>query len=493
MSPPQPTTGFFSGRNRTINAEDRIELVSVGIDIGSSTSHLVFSRIVMQRHGAIYRVSERESLFESPMRLTPYLAGADIDADALAEFVAAQYRSAGYAPDSIDTGALILTGVAAQRANARAIGEALAIDSGKFVAVSAGDLLETTLIAHGSGAVRQSTAGERIMAIDVGGGTSKIAICADGKIVERVVVDVGARLISFDADGRVVAVEAAGRRLAAECGIDARAGAVIASDARTLLAEHLAMRLFQAIGALPDDGLLASWLRTNAAVKNPRVDRLIFSGGVAEYLYQRETAEFGDLGPELAAALARHAAAWGIPAGEPTERIRATVIAASQYTVQLSGSTIFVWPESALPLRNVIALRPELQLDTDTIDAAAVRAAVAHGLEGLDGSALAGPVALCIEWHGPASYARLDALCRGIAAAVRASFGADAPLIVVTDGDVGGLIGMHLHEECGVAGAVVSIDGIALGDLDFIDIGALIEASGAVPVVVKSLLFGVSS
>jgi len=147
---------FFSNVRRSLEGEDEIRLVSVGVDIGSSTSHLVFSRLVLERLDNRYVVSERKVVHESEVLLTPYSDDATIDAAALGAFIDGQYELAGVDPAAIDTGALILTGVAVRRGNARAIGELFASQAGKFVSVSAGDALEATLAAFGSGACARS-------------------------------------------------------------------------------------------------------------------------------------------------------------------------------------------------------------------------------------------------------------------------------------------------------------------------------------------------
>src|ERR1700726_1394519 len=169
---------FFSSTGRTFGEEDELCVLSVGVDIGSSTSHLVFSRIVLERLDSRYVITERERFFQSDILLTPYAAKDTIDAAALGAFIERQYRGAKVDPDEIDAGALILTGVAVRRRNARAIGELFARQAGKMVAVSAGDSLETVMAAHGSGAVARSIRDQTsIMNVDVGGGTSKIAVC----------------------------------------------------------------------------------------------------------------------------------------------------------------------------------------------------------------------------------------------------------------------------------------------------------------------------
>src|SRR5262247_4262647 len=102
---------FFSSTGRSLEGEDEICILSVGVDIGSSTSHLVFSRIVLERLDSRYVVTERETFYQSDILLTPYASADEIDADALGEFIRKQYESAMVDPEEIDAGALILTGV----------------------------------------------------------------------------------------------------------------------------------------------------------------------------------------------------------------------------------------------------------------------------------------------------------------------------------------------------------------------------------------------
>src|SRR4051794_25364743 len=208
---------YFSSIGRTLEGEDEICILSVGVDIGSSTSHLVFSRIVLERLDSRYVVTTRETFYQSDILLTPYSKAGEetIDADALGAFIERQYKDAKVDPEEIDTGALILTGVAVRRRNARKIGELFAAQAGKMVAVSAGDNLETVMAAYGSGAVARSIRDNiTVMNVDIGGGTSKIAICAGGKVIDLTAIDVGARLVCIEDNRRIVRIEEAGRRFA---------------------------------------------------------------------------------------------------------------------------------------------------------------------------------------------------------------------------------------------------------------------------------------
>ena len=481
---------FFSNVRRSLELEDEIRLTSVGVDIGSSTSHLVFSRLVLERLDNRYVVSERKLIHESEILLTPYAGDATIDALALGRFIDRQYVLAGVDPKAIDTGALILTGVAVRRSNARAIGELFAAQAGKFVSVSAGDALEATLAAFGSGACARSIReSARVMHVDVGGGTSKIAVCEAGEIADLTAIDVGARIVCFDAEGRVARVEEAGRRFAAEVGFVVEIG--VKPDAARLNAmiERMADRLFEAMSR-PVLSAESNALVRLAPLRNERKPEAIsFSGGVSEYIYGREDRAFGDLGPALARAILARIKTWG-PRIEPSdEGIRATVIGASQYTIQVSGSTIFVAPQSVLPVKNVPVVTPNLPLDAETLAVERISESVGAALRRLDLDGGEQAVALCYRWKGSATYERLDAFCRGIVAGLASALGRGLPLILVGDGDVGGLIGIHCREETGLSNPIVSIDGIVLKEFDFIDIGALLETSGAVPVVIKSLVF----
>ncbi len=481
---------FFSNVRRSLEFEDEIVLVSVGVDIGSATSHLVFSRLRLERLDSRYVVAQREVVFESAVLLTPYAADGSIDAGALRTFVDQQYALAGVRPAQIDSGALILTGVAVRRKNARAIGELFAAQAGKFVAVSAGDALETMLAAFGSGAAARSIRdGCTVMNIDIGGGTTKIVRCEAGVVVAQTALDIGARIVCFDACGAVLRVEEAGQRLATELGFFLTPGQVPSATDVQRLVDRMAQHLLHAAqaGTPPADTVALLRLEPLPAAAPPAL--LSFSGGVAEYIYGREDRQHGDLGRALAQAVLQRLQAWGPQIVVPDQGIRATVVGASQYTVQVSGSTIFVQPPFTLPLRSLPVITPFLALGGETLDSGHIAAATQTALRRMDLHSGEQAVALCYRWQGSATFARLEAFCRGVVQGLDAVLRQGMPLVLVGDGDIGGLVGMHLHSEMKLAQAVVSIDGIVLQEFDFIDIGALLDGAGAVPVVIKSLVF----
>jgi ethanolamine utilization protein EutA len=484
---------FFSNTGRTFGEEDELCVLSVGVDIGSSTSHLVFSRIVLERLDSRYVVTERESFYQSDILLTPYAAEDTIDAAALGAFIERQYRDAKVDPDEIDAGALILTGVAVRRRNARAIGELFARQAGRMVAVSAGDSLESVMAAYGSGAAARSIRnGAPVMNVDVGGGTAKIAVCADGKVVDVTALDVGARLVVVDETRRIVRVEEAVRRFGAALGLKLEPGVVLADEDARALAASMADRLFEAMrGGSPCLGG-ANLLRLEPLHWRGKISDVSFSGGVSEYIYGGEAKSYGDLGLHLAAEI-RARLNNDLPLARPEARIRATVIGAAQYTLQVSGSTIFVSPMETLPLRNVPVIAPALPLDGERIEPAAVAAVIKSALKRRELDGGQSPVALFVPWRGSATFQRLDDFCRGITDGLAAILAHGYPIVLAGDSDVGGLIGIHFCEEMKLASPIVSIDGLELKDFDYIDIGAILDTSGAVPVVIKSLIFPTSS
>ena len=466
---------------------DNVELITVGVDIGSSTSHLMFAHIHLRRQSSTYStrfvVVSRRALHRSPILLTPYRADGLIDTDALRAFIEQAYRAAGYSRDQVDAGAVILTGVALERANARGIAELFAREGGKFVCASAGHNLEALLAAHGSGAVDLSRAGGAVLNIDVGGGTTKLALAEDGQVVATMAIAAGARLIEFDDAGLVRRIEPAGAELARELKIDLALGSPLAAAARTRLGDALADRVIAAANGGAGEG----WTLTGQLPAGARPARVVFSGGVGELLAKPHHAGFNDLGLELAAALDARIARLPAPVHASTERIRATVIGASQFTVQLSGNTVHVSDAAMLPLHNVPVV--SARSGGGTVTAAALRQTIERGAERLDLHMRDQAIAVAIDWAGEPSYANLRALAQGVADAHRAAPRRDAPVIIALQSDIGASLGTILVEELGMRGGVIAVDGLELADLDYIDLGEAIRPANVIPVVVKSLVF----
>ena len=235
--------------------QDHITLVSVGIDIGSAGTQVLFSRVSLRRRGedlsSRYFVVARETLYQSPVALTPYLSETRIDERALGAIVDAAYASASIHPDNVDAGAVILTGEALRRENAQAIADVLADQVGEFVCAAAGHHMEAMLAAYGSGAAKAShDLGKRILNIDIGGGTTKLAIVEAGKIVATAAFHVGGRLLVVDSARRITRLDPGGQRLAVAAGFDWKLGDVVSETDVERVAEKMADIIVEAVDPL---------------------------------------------------------------------------------------------------------------------------------------------------------------------------------------------------------------------------------------------------
>lgn len=474
--------------------QDNVMLHSVGMDIGSSGTQVVFSRLHLRRIGedlaSRYVVVRRETTYLSPVALTPYSAGEQIDAAALGSIIDDAYNDAGVEPAEVDTGVVILTGEALRRGNAEAIAGILAERGGELVTATAGHHMEAMLAAYGSGAARASyDAGSRILNVDIGGGTTKLALVDRGRVMRTAAFHVGGRLQVVDDGNRIVRLEPTGRLHAARADFNWQLGDLVALGDLAVVAEGMADALVDAILAGTDEPDVDDLWLTAPLGELGEVDGVVFSGGVAEYVYDREARDFGDLGPALGAAVRRKvdAGALPFPLLAPGECIRATALGASEYSVQLSGNTGCITdPDALLPRRNLQVLRPAYELG-DVVDADEVAEAVRRHLGALaDADA---DVALAMAWSGLPSHERLLPFAQGLRDGLAERTAHLSPIYVLLDGDVAMTLGRLLREELDVGVDLMVIDGVSLRDFDYIDLGRLRWPSGTVPVTIKSLVF----
>jgi ethanolamine utilization protein EutA len=478
-------------------AQDHVSLRSVGIDIGSSGTQVIFSRIKLRRMGeelsSRYFVVSRETLFQSPVSLTPYKSEELIDEAELASIIDQAFADAGLHPDDIDAGVVILTGEALRRENAKAIAGLLAEQRGEFVCASAGHHMESTLAAFGSGAARVShDTGKRVLNVDIGGGTTKLALVERGAAIATAALHVGGRLMVVDEAKRIVRLDPAGKRLAALAGFLWNRGDVVDAAAMERVAERMADAILASVAARPMPGDVQELFLTEQLGPLDAVDGVMFSGGVAEYVYQRETRDFGDLGRLLGHALRAKLDAGALPWPllPPGECIRATALGASEYSVQLSGNTIYISDTAALlPRRNLQVLQPAYVCG-DRIDPDALARAIREHFKAFDLVEGEHEAALALRWEGMPSHERIEGFALGIRRGLANTIARGMPVYVMVDGDIAQTLGAILRDEMGVESEILVIDGVVLWDFDYIDLGRIRMPSQTVPVTVKSLVFG---
>ena len=467
-------------------------LTSVGIDIGSSTSHIIFSELLLEKdpysRTEKFEIKERKIIHSGPIHLTPFRDERNIDFDTLKNLILADYEEAGFDIKDIDTGAVIITGETAKKQNADEIVNAVAGEAGKFVAATAGPNYESVLAAHGSGAVtRSEETGRTIMNVDVGGGSSNIAVCSGGRIVATAAINVGGRLLAYDKNERIYRMEEPGHRVAKSIGYDVKPGDLLDSEMREKIANALAQSLIAAIADEPQTTIGKSLMMTSNLGCELTIDELTFSGGVAEYIYDCEKKSYNDLGPELATSIRNLVKENSLPLTQPDHRIRATVIGAGHSTLQVSGSTTFLSSGLRYPIRDLPAVVPFVprQTKSSTEIAKPIREAIKRLdlEEGVDSFILGFRDAV------RPSYENLTLFSKGIVEALEKTVKTGRTIFLCFDTDIGNSVGNVMKRETGITNEVLSIDEVALSDGDYVDIGEPIIEGVVVPVIIKTLVF----
>lgn len=475
--------------------QDNVSLTTVGIDIGSSGTQVIFSRVHLRRLAedltSRYYVVSRETLFQSPVALTPYQSEERIDDAKLGAIIDEAYGAANLHPDNIDTGVVILTGEALRRENAQGIAAILSEQGGEFVTATAGHHMESMLAAYGSGAARVSSdENKRILNIDIGGGTTKLGLVEKGKVIATAAVHIGGRLQVVES-GNIVRLDPAGKYHAKRAGFSWNRGDAIDLADMQKVADVMADTLVTAITARPLPHDVEHLYLTDPIADLGRIDGIMFSGGVAEYIYRREDRDFGDMGPRLGRAVRTRidAGAFPWPVLPAGECIRATALGASEYSVQLSGNTSYISsPGTLLPRRNLQVLQPPFECG-EVIDSQKLAAAIKNHIVAFDLQDSGREIALALRWTGMPAHERLLAFAEGVKGGIADRIAKKEPVFIMLDGDVAQTLGHILREELHVESELLVIDGVVLWDFDYIDLGRIRMPSYTVPVTIKSLVF----
>lgn len=477
---------------------ERTQMRSVGIDIGTSTTQMAVSLLTVENTAGFFAVPRasivgKEVVYRSPIYETPLLDETRIDGPAVGALVEETYRLAGLTPDQVQTGAVIITGETARKENAAAVLAQISGFAGDFVVSTAGPDLEALIAGQGSGAQRASEeAGAVVMNLDIGGGTTNVAVFDSGEPVAQGCFDIGGRQARFAPDGRLTALSAGAQRVAEAYGISLTVGECPPPEALTRLCDGMNELLEQACGLLPRTRLLDLVTTPGSTPFAPPgrrpVTHLCFSGGVADCMdhLPAERFAFGDLGMLLAQAIRRGRLLRAFRIVHAQETIRATVIGAGSHTTSISGSTIDAAAQ-LLPLKNLPVLKlTELEEARVTAgDSDLLRNKARWFLQQNDVNRLA------LGMAGPPdpSYEQLQTLAEAVAAGLNDALPAEAPVVVVLRQDVAKALGLLLRPLLS-ARAVLCIDGVRTGLGGFLDLGRPVLDGMAVPVVVKTLIFG---
>ncbi|WP_066456545.1 ethanolamine ammonia-lyase reactivating factor EutA [Anaerotruncus rubiinfantis] len=467
---------------------------SVGIDIGTSTTQLIFSRLVMENLTSGYSVPkitivDKEITYRSSIYTTPLRSETEIDAKRVSEIVRTEYQHAGKRPEDIQTGAVIITGETARKKNASAMLEALSAMAGEFVVATAGPDLESVLSARGAGTDTLS-AKERctVANLDIGGGTTNIALFHKGTLAGVSCLDIGGRLIKLQ-DGKITYIYQKIAALADEHGISVKTGD--RADIGTLekicglMADQLAQALH--LKRMEPDHQQYYTNKGKPLGTEPEVQAVTFSGGVADFVYEPGTEDvfrFNDIGILLGRAVAMHPAFRNIRTFRAKETIRATVIGAGNHTTEVSGSTIS-YNIARFPIKNIPIVRVEIENETtaEGVIESLQRQIPMYFAEGKPEQ-----LALALSGNGWTSFREIQKLAESICAGGKAVLESEFPLIVILEQDIGKVLGNALRYRLGNEKEIICLDSIAAKSGDYIDIGVPVANGRVIPVIIKTLI-----
>ena len=436
-------------------------LLSLGLDVGTTSTQMVISKLTIENTASSFsvpdmQISQRKVLYKSPVHFTPLLGQNLVDGDQIRNIVENEFKIAGISREELDTGAIIITGETSRKENARAVVNALSRFAGDFVVATAGPHLESVLAAKGSGADQYSKdSGKTVLHMDIGGGTTNLALIRDGKIVATGCLNIGGRLLKFDDEGRI-----SYRSTVLDQWEHLRLGDIPGANQIEELCNTMANVLEMAAGLRPANDLFHHFWTAEAG--NPwlspeNVEEISFSGGVGECIEaQFPPLAFGDIGPTLGKSI-QNSLLCQMPYRLGKEVIRATVIGAGSHATQLSGSTVF-YQNIQFPLKDL---------------------PVVQDIQSL--SQLDSPGILALTGCVSASYQQITQLADEILANWPSS-----PIYVALQEDMAKALGHALALRTSTDRSILCIDRLKIGQGSYLDVGYPIHSS--LPVVIKTLI-----
>lgn len=479
----------------------REELLSVGIDIGTSTTQLIFSKLIIENMASSYTVPrivivDKEIIYKSPIYFTPLISLKEIDGPKVREIIEKEYKSAGVDKKDIDTGAVIITGETARKQNAEEVLTTLSGFAGDFVVATAGPDLESIISGKGAGAhIYSKDHNTTVVNIDIGGGTSNLAVFKRGDVKDTGCLDIGGRLIKVDViSKRITYIAPKLETLVKKYHLGLEIGTIATKDNLSPIINIMVKVLMQSVGLTPIDEDFRLMVTNKSIVLDNPMECISFSGGVADYIYYDEKErgpikdyfEYGDVGIILGESIRCSELCNQLKVVKSVETIRATVVGAGTHTTEISGSTI-TYTKNAFPIKNLPILK--MAYEDENSGAIALAKAVKKKLEWFKLEGDLQRVAIAIEGKENPSFKEVQAYADGLVEGMQELIERELPLILIVEKDMAKVLGQTMYNKLSFKKDVICLDSVKLDNGDYIDIGNPIAEGTVLPVVVKTLVF----
>ncbi|MBF0821476.1 ethanolamine ammonia-lyase reactivating factor EutA [Enterococcus faecalis] len=468
-------------------------LLTVGIDLGTSTTQLVLSELTVENFASAFTVprisiSDKKDIYRSDIIFTPLLNQSEIDAEPIKAFVAEQYRQAGIHKQDIQMGAVIITGETARKSNANNVLRALSGYAGDFVVATAGPDLESIIAGKGAGAQTYSeTKRKPVVNLDIGGGTTNLAVFKDGEVIDTACFDIGGRLIKLDQQQKITYIAPKIQEIINKKGLTLHLGDQATEQNLLPIISELVAVLENSIGLGTQSPFYQLLVTNHPLRKGEELPIVTFSGGVADCLNTTSTNlfKYGDIGLLLGKYLRKSLIFSEKEVLESAETIRATVVGAGSHTAEISGSTI-AYREQILPVKNIPILKLAQEDETLTVTELGQRIQEKLNWHRIEETP---QIALAIRGMSNPTFADIQRYGQGIVEGLASLVAEQIPIIVMVDEDMAKALGHALSAHLPKDYPFICLDSVKVENGDYVDIGLPVAEGAVLPVIVKTLVF----